>query len=287
MAKTAKQPAGKAVRSSDKVPRHRSPNYPSLDLRAAVDKLPGLFEAMKRHPVGVEVAVKSMGYSYNSSTGKLALAAFRAFGLFENVQTGNQATVKLSTRALDITADYPRESAHWWAAIKKAALAPNAHSQLWEKYGATLPADDEVRRYLVRELKFSDKAVDAFIQEYKATIDFANLSDSDIINGGNGHDDDERGGDGNPPTPSRKRRSMQPGMNEDVFSLAEGAIILQWPGRLSKVSAADAQDWLALIGRKIKRAAETPSDDDGEPFSNREQLQSDARRNPRDDDKGP
>src|SRR5690348_4831695 len=99
-----------------KQPRHRSPNYPSLNLRAAVEKLPGLFDAMKRHPVGVEVAVKAMGYSYSSSTGKLALAAMRAFGLFENVQIGTNATVKLSTRALDIAADYPRESPHWWVA---------------------------------------------------------------------------------------------------------------------------------------------------------------------------
>lgn len=188
MAKAVKQPPPKAAGTDRQSLRHRSPNYPSIDLRAAVDKLPGLFEAMKRHPVGVEVAVKAMGYSYSSSTGKLALAAFRAFGLLDNVQTGSNATVKLSIAALDIAADYPRESASWWAAVKKSALAPNIHSQLWEKYGSNLPADDEVRRYLVRELKFSDKAVGAFIEEYKATIDFAKLTDSDII----GEDDGDQ-----------------------------------------------------------------------------------------------
>ena len=35
-------------------------------------------------------------------------------------------------------------------------------------------------------------------------------------------------------------------------------VVLQWPERLSKTSAEDLQDWLELIGRKIKRATEAP-----------------------------
>lgn len=257
MAKAQKQPAPAPTKANDKAPRHRSPNYPSLDLRAAVDKLPGLFDAMKRHPVGVEVAVKAMGYSYNSSTGKLALAAFRAFGLFDNVQTGSHATVKLSMRALDIAADYPRESPQWWAAVKKAALAPNAHSQLWEKYGATLPADDEVRRFLVRELKFSDKAVDAFIQEYKATIDFAKLNESDIITDGNGagrgnEAECEMAGLGNqtvalPPT-------LKAGVKQDRMTLGDCQIIVQRPEHLTEDVFNDLKSMLSLVLRNAKRA---------------------------------
>lgn len=87
---------------------------------------------------------------------------------------------------------------------------------------------------------------------------------------GTGRGDDDDNGNGSddliapPQQLARKRRPMLPGMNEDVFSLAEGAIVLQWPGRLSKVSAADAQDWLELIVRKIKRASEAPPDDSGD-----------------------
>lgn len=44
-------------------------------------------------------------------------------------------------------------------------------------------------------------------------------------------------------------------MKEDVFSLDEGSVVLTWPERISKTSAQDLKDWLALVARKIERAA--------------------------------
>lgn len=51
----------------------------------------------------------------------------------------------------------------------------------------------------------------------------------------------------------------------DVFSLDEGSVVLQWPDRLSKVSAADLQDWLDLsrlvvqmVGIATAASASTP-----------------------------
>lgn len=57
---------------------------------------------------------------------------------------------------------------------------------------------------------------------------------------------------------------MTTGFKEDVFSLDEGSVVLQWPERLSKISAQDLEDWLALIGRKIKRAADAPPPGDAD-----------------------
>jgi hypothetical protein len=167
-----------------KTPKVRSPNYPSINLEDAVGKLPKLFEDMKRHAVGVESAVSSMGLKYTSSTGKLALGAMRAFGLFKDDSKG---LVKLSQRALDIAVDYKRDSPEWQAAVEAAALEPAVHKKLRERYGADLPADDELRRYLIRELKFYDNAVGSFIEEYKNTIEFAGLAKTgrNEKNGGN------------------------------------------------------------------------------------------------------
>jgi hypothetical protein len=47
---------------------------------------------------------------------------------------------------------------------------------------------------------------------------------------------------------------MVAGTKEDVFSLDEGPVVLTWPDRISPDSARDLEDWLALIGRNIKRA---------------------------------
>lgn len=161
----------------------RSPNYPSISLETAVTKLNEAFQQMKRHQVGVEIAVRSMNLSYRSSSGKLALAAMRAFGLFENV---GLAMVKISTLGLDIAADYKRGSAEWLKAVKESAIKPKIHQTLWELYGAELPPEDEIRRYLIRELKFNDNAVGPLIAEYKRTIGFAKLTEDGTIQGGDG-----------------------------------------------------------------------------------------------------
>lgn len=133
-----------------------------------------------------------------------------------------------------------------------------------------------MRRYLIRDLKFNDNAVGPFIAEYKATIDFAKLTDSDIIDeeggDGDGGDGDEDRHDQDRQRGRLKRsRPMSTGLKEDVCSLEEGEAVFQWPENLSAESAADLDEWLKFIGKKIKRAAEKanrsgddPDDDENE-----------------------
>jgi hypothetical protein len=158
--------------ATPKLPKMRSPNYPSMSLPDAVGKLHGLYDAMKRHSVGVESIAAAMKLKYTSSTGKLALAALRAYGLLDDDSKG---MAKLSERALDII-DYGEGSPYWKRAIQDAALAPNMHRTLWGRYGADLPGDDELRRVLAREYKFNDKSIAPFIDEYKQTIAFSGLA---------------------------------------------------------------------------------------------------------------
>ena len=53
-------------------------------------------------------------------------------------------------------------------------------------------------------------------------------------------------------------------MKEDVFTLAEGDAVLQWPTTISPESYADLKDWLGLMLRKIERQAR--ADDDPADF---------------------
>jgi hypothetical protein len=159
----------------------RSPNYPGIDLKAAVEKLNSLFKAAKRHPVGVGIAITSMGYSPKSSSGMIAMGALRAFGLLEDVKDQKEPMVKLSITGLDIVADYPSNSEGWCTAVATAALNPKIHNDLWTRYGESLPVDDEIQRYLIREKGFIDSAAVQFIAEYKSTLAFAKLTSGDII----------------------------------------------------------------------------------------------------------
>ena len=47
---------------------------------------------------------------------------------------------------------------------------------------------------------------------------------------------------------------MAPGTKEDVFTLEEGPVVLQYPEQLSQESFEDFQSWLELIVRKAKRS---------------------------------
>jgi len=48
-------------------------------------------------------------------------------------------------------------------------------------------------------------------------------------------------------------------MKEDVFSLQEGDVTLQWPEALSAESYQDLEDWTKLLLRKIKRSVQEPA----------------------------
>ena len=43
-------------------------------------------------------------------------------------------------------------------------------------------------------------------------------------------------------------------MREDVFSLSEGRVVIQWPAPLSAEGIADLKDWLKIVERKITRS---------------------------------
>ena len=250
--------------------RFRSPNFPYFDLKTAIEKGKALFADIGRHAVGPDIIIEKMGYTPKSSSGAKGIAALRAFGIFEDAKVDGDQKTRFSSRGLDIVADYPESSPEWTGAVKMAALAPKLHRELWDRWPDGLPPDEEVKRYLlrVREQRFSDSGATEFIDEFRKTLAYAKLVAGDKIEGGG--QEDGNGGtpeNGGPPLPPPlKRRQMQPGMKEDVFSLEEGSVVLQWPERLSKTSAEDLQDWLDLIGRKIKRAIDAPQvDDDEEP----------------------
>lgn len=164
----------KEPESSTKLPKTRSPSYPAFSLPEAIGKLPALYAAMKRHEVAPETAISAMGLSHKGSTGKLALAAMRSFGLIEG-----RGAVKLSRRGLDLGVDYKPTDASWKQAAKDAALTPDMHKLLWDKYGSDLPIDDELRRFLVREHGFNDNVVGQFVADYKKTIEFSGLANED------------------------------------------------------------------------------------------------------------
>lgn len=170
---TEKTKADKAESDLSKV-RTRSPNYPAINLKLAAEKVRSIYDAIRRHATGTEVVMKAMGHGEKSSQGRLAIAAMRAYGLVQDTEDG---LVKLSDRAL-VLIDYNADSPEVKDALRAAALGPPIYQKLWSRYSADMPADDELRRYLVRDLGYNDNVVASLIADYKKAVGYSGLANA-------------------------------------------------------------------------------------------------------------
>ncbi len=154
--------------------RPRSPNYPGIDVGAAIERASALWENEQHHPVAFEVALRHWGYQPKSGGGGSVHAALKRFGLLEDIGNGRS---RLTPLALDIVRA-EREGQRDYPNIRKAALMPKVHAALWDQYGATLPSDESLIFSLTGEMGFTRGGATEFVAEWKRTLAFAKLADS-------------------------------------------------------------------------------------------------------------
>jgi len=293
--------------------RMRSPAYPYINLEGALRRAKEFYDKETRGAAYLRVAAKHWGYEEKSSAALQTAAALISFGLMRDEGTGEKRKLQLTQNALRILLDQRPESKERDEAIKQAALAPKIHSELWRRFGAST-SNEQLRHTLILDWTppFNENSVDGFIREYRDTISFGKLCESDKVtpeddgseaNSGIGGAYVPKVGDyvqwesqdilqfvepkriraistdgthafvdgsstGLPveqlspakaplvavKTESRTTLPPTNNMQEDVFSLAEGRVVIQWPSPLSTESIKDLQDWLKLVERKISRA---------------------------------
>ena len=249
---------------------HRSPSFPAIDLKAAVDRARTFYQYEKRSSANVRVASKHWGYSPQSRGGKQVLAALIAFGLMEDKGSRDQRQVKLTDLALRILLDERPDTTERDAELRRAALTPKIHGEIFAKWPDEFPSDPTLRHYLRVEKKFNENSVDDFIKELRSTAEFAGIYapvrdgfESDVADSDEGRamagaeTPSENPGKGavtpqQPPMPPMPPSGA--GMRQDTFSLDEGLVVLQWPAQLSEASYEDFRDWMELQLRKIGRA---------------------------------
>lgn len=166
---------------AEKEKKHRSPAYPFIPLKKAVERAQALYEHDKRHPTALHVAAKHWGYAEKSSGGLQTASALKQYGLLEDVGSTGDRRVKLTDLALAILLDEVPNSPDRVAAIKRAALSPKLYAEMFEKWGIELPSDESLRTYLKRDKLFNDDAVGSVIKDYKDTIEYSKLASSDKL----------------------------------------------------------------------------------------------------------
>jgi hypothetical protein len=199
--------------------RVRSPGYPALNLKLAIEKAHDFYKAEGRNSAALPITVEHWGYSKKSGSGLKAVAALKSFGLIEIDGSGDGRRIKLSELALRIILDDREDSPDRAKAIATAALKPKIHKKLWDLWGAEMPSHGNIRHHLIFEEKFNENFVNDFIKEYKATIEYSKLAENadfvseeehDEENYDEGHEDIVDDKESNKKKTGQIKRQVQP-----------------------------------------------------------------------------
>lgn len=162
--------------------RERSPSYPGISLETALERAQRLYDAEGRNAAPADTILKHWGYKPKSGGGMVALAALKKFGLLADEGSGARRLGRLTDLALRIIRDRRPGSQERAEAIQEAALAPNIHQELWEKYQEDgLPSDATIEYYLVNDRGFTESGARELIQEFRNTLSFARLGEGDTM----------------------------------------------------------------------------------------------------------
>lgn len=163
------------VQTGSRRPKGRSPSYPAIDLETAIERARQLWDEERQHATPIETAVRHWGYKSISGPALTTISALKKFGLTEDEGKGSARRTRLTDLAVDVLHNPDERTRR--DAIRRAALNPAIHRELWERYSSTLPSEGNLRWELTREMGFTETGADEFIPEYRATIAFAGLDD--------------------------------------------------------------------------------------------------------------
>src|SRR4051812_39463359 len=124
--------------------RHRSPSYPTIGLREAVDRLKKFYAIDGKAGAPSDIAVRHMGFSTAHGSALSALSALKKFGL---VSDGNGRMVP-TQRALEIV-NLPESDPRRTKALKDAAVAPPIYQELLKDSPHGLPSGEALESELV------------------------------------------------------------------------------------------------------------------------------------------
>ncbi len=173
-AKAANPQSEQEQSKQDKKPRHRSPNYPTVGLREAVDKVRQLYEMDGKAGAPAKVAATHIGFKTPHGQAMSVLAALKKFGL---VQENDSGKITPTQRAIEIL-KLPEQDPRRVRALRDAATCPEIYAGLIEEYRYSgLPANDTLESELVTYKSFNPKSVGAFVRDFKDSLEFAGISE--------------------------------------------------------------------------------------------------------------
>src|SRR6266571_2802065 len=141
----------------------RSPQYPAISLKEAVEKVGEIYKNDYQNPISREVAGAHMGYKSLHGNALGVLSALVKYGLLE----GRSDNTRVSDWAVRILAHKPGASERV-ETIKLAAARPKLFAELDTRFLGGKASDQNIRSYLLTQ-KYIPTAADAAIRAYRET----------------------------------------------------------------------------------------------------------------------
>ncbi len=159
--------------ATEKRARHRSPGYPTVGLREAVDRVRKLYDTDGKAGAPVDVAAKHIGFSAAHGQAHSVLSALKKFGLV----AGGGGRIVPTQRAIEIL-KLPETDPRRLQALKDAAMSPSIYRELVEHYGETgLPSNDALEAEIEVDRGFNPNAVSGFVKDFRESLEFAGITE--------------------------------------------------------------------------------------------------------------
>jgi hypothetical protein len=155
--------------------RDRSPAFPFIALRRAVERAQSLYENHRREPARLAAVAPSWGYSPKSSGLLQTVAALKQFNLIEDMGSGDDRKIVLTKLGQTIVADQrpgARENG-----LKEAAQSSAIIAEYLPKWLPDRPSDAHCISELHLDRGFTEDAAKAFLRVFDETVSYAKLDE--------------------------------------------------------------------------------------------------------------
>jgi hypothetical protein len=230
----------------------RSPNYPALDLRAALGAARKAFEKDNRNKMSQAALGNHLGHDSLSGPALGKIGALRAYGIIDGkgdeLRITNDAVAALMA---------PPGSPEGVDTIKRLASQPKLFQDIQKDFPSR-PSAENLKFWLIKR-QFAPDAAEKAAKIYLATQDLVEWGSIDYDPGSNEHQGtlaemrQDAATPNRTPPPPPPPVVVKPGMLQEVFNLDEGPVTLSVPAVLSPESYEDMADRIEIFLRGLKR----------------------------------
>lgn len=157
--------------TKEKKIRQRSPGYPLIDLKDAIQRAKILWDKDKTSLMPRDVVFEHLGFKFKGGYGARVIASLKHFNLILE----KQSDILLTQTAIDLAVLQSTDK-QYIETVKKIALKPAIYSKVYSEYNGQLPSDANLKLKLISKYGFNPTRVDDFIAIFRKTISFAGLT---------------------------------------------------------------------------------------------------------------